>query len=490
MRRSGTSTGGATGCRPPDGWGEAVCGNGGRNDSSRQAGIGSICTSVKCRFYCYSATQGFQHGKVQSPVGPGSLRSPAREHHPDRLRQGALLHLEDARGERVHVVAGADRHAPLEDRLAVVVLVVHEVNSAAGLLHSCSQDGGVHAVAVVALAAEGREQRGVDVDHAPAPVRWDPQEAQEAGEHGERDAALVELREDARGEAGRSAELLVGEHHRGEAEALAALERADPRAVADHERELGRELAARDHLVQVLERAPAARGEQREPGARLCGALHASPSATRAAAVSSSAGTSARSKSSRAGASTVAAETTPLTSAGPVFASVMATSASTARPACPAAGSGAARSGTATLAPRRASMTRSAGVSSAGPSVQAAIASTAGMPRAPARSRAAARRPAWWRWVRSGKSGPSRLGPRPRSGVAPLKLRWSRRTPRDGTRGGGVPSALPAEVCTHASAPAAAASHTGMARTQGLAGSSSRGSSETSSSSQTGSAPS
>jgi HD superfamily phosphohydrolase YqeK len=59
-------------------------------------------------------------------------------------------------------------------------------------VHECNrwrvagfEDRAVHALAVETLAAELRQQRGVDVEHASEPVLGHDQEAQESGQHHE-----------------------------------------------------------------------------------------------------------------------------------------------------------------------------------------------------------------------------------------------------------------------------------------------------------------
>ena len=100
------------------------------------------------------------------------------------VRVGFLFGFEDALGERVGGVVVEDGDRLLPDDRAVVVFVVDEVDGAAGDLDAGVEDGLVDVMAVHAGAAEGGDQRGVDVDDAAGEVGRDGGELQEAG-HGD-----------------------------------------------------------------------------------------------------------------------------------------------------------------------------------------------------------------------------------------------------------------------------------------------------------------
>jgi hypothetical protein len=104
------------------------------------------------------------------------------------------------------------------------VLVVDEVHRAAGHLHPGAQHRLVDVVAEEALAPERRQQRGVDVEDAPAPRRGDRQADEVAAEQREVDSVRLEVGEDRGAEAPLVREIAGAQHRRGDAEARGALQ--------------------------------------------------------------------------------------------------------------------------------------------------------------------------------------------------------------------------------------------------------------------------
>jgi hypothetical protein len=93
-----------------------------------------------------------------------------------------LLH-QDARGERLLVVVGLNRHGRLQHDRAAVHPLVHEVHGGA-----CDLDAVVERLPLGVQAGERREQRGMDVERPPGEGphvdrREDPHEAGVAHQH-------------------------------------------------------------------------------------------------------------------------------------------------------------------------------------------------------------------------------------------------------------------------------------------------------------------
>ena len=195
---------------------------------------------------------------------------------------GFLLGFEDALGECVGGVVFEDGDRLLPDDWAVVVLVVDEVDGAAGDADAGVEHGLVDVVAVHAGAAEGGDQRGVDVDDAAGEVGRHGGEFQEAG-HGD----VVDAGVAAGGEDG-VAEGFVAGAAGGEIAAAndcvwgcrlssAKLKSAGFGDAGDDEADVDRQLAFGCEVDEILERAAGAGDEDGEfewRGSRRCGASH------------------------------------------------------------------------------------------------------------------------------------------------------------------------------------------------------------------------
>ncbi len=74
---------------------------------------------------------------------------------------------QDTGGERFRRVAVFHGNHRLQNNGAGVVMLVHEMHCAAGHFRAVFQHGLMDANAVHALAAEGRQQGGMDIHHTP-----------------------------------------------------------------------------------------------------------------------------------------------------------------------------------------------------------------------------------------------------------------------------------------------------------------------------------
>jgi len=121
--------------------------------------------------------------------------------------------------------------------------------------------GLVHVVAVHALAAEAREQRGVDVEDAVVVAVGDLQQRQPAGEADQVDLRLIAEGEDALAEGVEAGELATVDDLGGHAGGHGAIGAAEAGARRDDQRDLDRQGAGGAEVDEVLQRA-AATGEE------------------------------------------------------------------------------------------------------------------------------------------------------------------------------------------------------------------------------------
>ena len=77
-----------------------------------------------------------------------------------------MLDGQHARRQRISRIAFQHGHASLHNDAAVIDLLVHKMRGRAGDLRAVGEDRLVHVMAVHAHAAEGRDQRRMDVDDA------------------------------------------------------------------------------------------------------------------------------------------------------------------------------------------------------------------------------------------------------------------------------------------------------------------------------------
>src|SRR6266550_7324239 len=187
-------------------------------------------------------------------------RRPARERRHDE-RQQTVFDLEHAGCERLRRIVGADGHRPLGDDRPVVVLLVHVVHRGAGHPHPAREHLLVHAAAVHAGAAERREQRRVDINHAQA----------KAGDGGGRHAPQVPREHDYASVAECGHDLVrvsrIGEDRGGDTRTAGPLERACVGPARDHARD-ARDGRASQLVQQRLEVRASARHEDGDADGR------------------------------------------------------------------------------------------------------------------------------------------------------------------------------------------------------------------------------
>jgi hypothetical protein len=122
-------------------------------------------------------------------------RHPPGGDQSQRFGVGLALGRENPGGKRLGHVVVQDRHRPLHDHRAMVVLVVGEVDRAAAELGPVFQHRLVDAVTVESFAAKRGHQRGVNIDHAIGEILGDGDPLEEPAHHdqiGSRAAAVVE----------------------------------------------------------------------------------------------------------------------------------------------------------------------------------------------------------------------------------------------------------------------------------------------------------
>jgi hypothetical protein len=91
------------------------------------------------------------------------------EHPGDGLRVNAVLFGQDTRRELLKRVIVFNRDGRLEQDRAAVEIFVYEMNGAAGDLYAVGES------LVLGIEAwKGREERGVDIENAPAKLRNEP----------------------------------------------------------------------------------------------------------------------------------------------------------------------------------------------------------------------------------------------------------------------------------------------------------------------------
>jgi hypothetical protein len=115
----------------------------------------------------------------------------------DHLRIGLALGGEHARRQALGRVVVKHRHDPLRNYGTVIVLVIGEMDGTAGHFHASIQDGAMDRQTMIALAAEGRDQRGVNVQDAIAEIVGDVQQLEETGHTNAIDVGIAAVSEDA-----------------------------------------------------------------------------------------------------------------------------------------------------------------------------------------------------------------------------------------------------------------------------------------------------
>ena len=126
------------------------------------------------------------------------------------MASGSALHSSlKTRAARVSArVVFQHGHGALLDDRAGVVVVIGEVDRAAADLHARLDHRLVDLRAIIALAAEGGDQRGVDVDHAALIIGRNVEQGQEAGQDDQVGLAVADRVEDRGAELGPSTRAL------------------------------------------------------------------------------------------------------------------------------------------------------------------------------------------------------------------------------------------------------------------------------------------
>src|SRR5262245_52455632 len=110
------------------------------------------------------------------------LRSAWRE-LPEDFRVSLALRCKNARLEPLRGIAGKNRDLSLQNGRTVVVFVVHEVDRAARKRFAGGDHRFVDLQTIHSFAAESREQRRMNVDHAVLKVGWNANVLEKAAHH-------------------------------------------------------------------------------------------------------------------------------------------------------------------------------------------------------------------------------------------------------------------------------------------------------------------
>ena len=185
------------------------------------------------------------------------------------MRVRFLLDFEHALAERVGRVVVEHGHRLLPDDRPVVVLVVDEVDRAAGDFHAGIEHGLMDAIAVHARAAERRNERRVNVHDAADEVVGHRRELQEA-----RHRHVIDARLAARAEHGIAERLIAGRagceilrdaaRRVGMPACLGKLQSARLRRAGNDEANLDRQLILGRQFDEILQRSAAAGNEHCE----------------------------------------------------------------------------------------------------------------------------------------------------------------------------------------------------------------------------------
>ena len=133
---------------------------------------------------------------------------------------------EDAAGESIGRVVFQDGDDALEEDGAVVVLVVGQMDGAARDAGTARDHRFVDVVSVEAMSGEGRDEGGMDVQHAVAKVFGDFEQGKKPGQCDEVDAESAEFGEDRGREGGDIGEGLAGDDFTGDGGVGGALDAA------------------------------------------------------------------------------------------------------------------------------------------------------------------------------------------------------------------------------------------------------------------------
>ena len=168
---------------------------------------------------------------------------------------------EDAAGESIGRVVFQDGDDALEEDGAVVVLVVGQMDGAARDAGTARDHRFVDVVSVEAMSGEGRDEGGMDVQHAVAKVCGDFEQGKKPGQCDEVDAEGAEPGEDRGREGGDIGEGLAGDDFTGDGGVGGALDAATVGTAGDDEGDVDGQASGGAFLDEVEEGRAAAGDE-------------------------------------------------------------------------------------------------------------------------------------------------------------------------------------------------------------------------------------
>lgn len=204
---------------------------------------------------------------VQSQHSSSFDLEPALNEEANRFRKGFALVFEDASGERFGCIAVENGSGALQDDRPVVEFIVGKVDGAAGDLHARGQGRLVDVVTVVALAAKGGDQRGVDVDHLVREIFRNGEQLQKAGQANQVGLCRPDTIEDRLAKSGPGAGFFFGDDNGGQPCPFCSLDALHAGVAGNDENDLRIEPAIANAIDEVLQRrAPGANQDGKANG--------------------------------------------------------------------------------------------------------------------------------------------------------------------------------------------------------------------------------
>lgn len=207
----------------------------------------------------FGASEVCELGEGCSMGGGGSrMTSVLRGPKANRVGEGLAFEIEDSFLERLRGIVGEDGANALEEDGSVVVLVIDDMDGAAGDLDTVIDGGLMDAEAVEAGSTEGRDEGGVDIDDAAAKVGWNEDMFEEPTHDDQFDLGESAGFEDGVGEVLSGSVLRAREDLGGNVGLMRESEAAGIGAAADDESKVDWEISGRLSIDKIFERRPTA----------------------------------------------------------------------------------------------------------------------------------------------------------------------------------------------------------------------------------------